>query len=80
MKTKNNRTTTARKILLGVSLAALASTASAADLVISNWDGYMAPDAWTPSRPRPASTVEVVNHATNEEIMGKLDRLRRQGL
>ena len=41
-------------------------------LVISNWDGYMAPDRWSASRRRPAIEAEVVVHATNEEIMGKL--------
>lgn len=61
-----------RAILLGLSLAALASTASAANLVISNWDGYMAPDAMDAFKAATGNTGEVVKHATNEEIMGKL--------
>jgi spermidine/putrescine transport system substrate-binding protein len=71
MNSSNNRRT-ARKILLGLSLAALASTASAANLVISNWDGYMAPDAMDAFKTATGNTGEVVKHATNEEIMGKL--------
>ena len=62
----------AQVILLGLSLAALASTASAADLVISNWDGYMAPDAMDAFKAATGNTGEVVKHATNEEIMGKI--------
>jgi spermidine/putrescine transport system substrate-binding protein len=73
MKTTNNcRKATLRKVLLGMSLAALASTASAANLVISNWDGYMAPDAMDAFKAATGNTGEVVKHATNEEIMGKL--------
>ena len=73
MKTVLSRSaTTARTILLGLSLAALASTASAANLVISNWDGYMAPDAMDAFKAATGNTGEVVKHATNEEIMGKL--------
>ena len=70
--TNNRRTRTACKILLGLGLAALASTAGAANLVISNWDGYMAPDAMDAFKAATGHTGEVVKHATNEEIMGKL--------
>ncbi|MCX7303764.1 MAG: spermidine/putrescine ABC transporter substrate-binding protein [Hyphomicrobiales bacterium] len=72
MKTTNNHAATARKILLGLGLATLASAASAADLVISNWDGYMAPDAMDAFKAATGNGGEVVKHATNEEIMGKL--------
>jgi spermidine/putrescine transport system substrate-binding protein len=48
------------------------AAASAADLVVSNWDGYMAPDVAEAFRAATGLEVEVVNHATNEEIMGKL--------
>jgi spermidine/putrescine transport system substrate-binding protein len=70
--TNSSRTRTVRKILLGLSIAALASTASAADLVISNWDAYMAPDAMETFKAATGISGEVVKHATNEEIMGKL--------
>ncbi|MBO3758481.1 spermidine/putrescine ABC transporter substrate-binding protein [Ciceribacter sp. L1K22] len=46
--------------------------AQAADLVISNWDGYMAPDIADTFKAATGIEIEVVNHATNEEIMGKL--------
>ena len=46
--------------------------AAAADLVISNWDGYMAPDAMDAFKAATGVAGEVVVHATNEEIMGKL--------
>ena len=50
----------------------LATPALAQSLVISNWDGYMAPDAMDAFKAATGSTGEVVKHATNEEIMGKL--------
>ena len=53
-------------------LLALGSPALSADLVVSNWDGYMAPDAVDAFKAATGSTAEVVVHATNEEIMGKL--------
>ncbi|MBN9269387.1 MAG: spermidine/putrescine ABC transporter substrate-binding protein, partial [Mesorhizobium sp.] len=58
-------------IALGLALA-LSLPAAAADLVISNWDGYMAPDAMTAFKAETGVAGEVVVHATNEEIMGKL--------
>lgn len=51
---------------------ALAAPASAADLVISNWDGYIAPDALEAFQGETGVAAELVLHATNEEIMGKL--------
>ena len=51
---------------------ALASPAASADLVISNWDGYMAPDTVDAFKATSGIGAEVVVHATNEEIMGKL--------
>ena len=60
-----------RFILLGFALAA-ASPAAAQNLVISNWDGYMAPDAMDGLKAATGVSGEVVVHATNEEIMGKL--------
>ena len=70
--TDNRRANAARAILVGLGLAGLASSASAANLVISNWDGYMAPDAMDAFKAATGHTGEVVKHATNEEIMGKL--------
>ncbi len=60
-----------------VSVAAVVSGLSAgpalsADLVISNWAGYMAPDIAETFKAATGLEIEVVNHATNEEIMGKL--------
>lgn len=46
--------------------------AAAADIVISNWDGYMAPDAVDAFKAATGLEAEVVVHATNEEIMGKI--------
>lgn len=51
---------------------AFAAPANAADIVISNWDGYMAPDAVDALKAATGVSAEVVVHATNEEIMGKL--------
>ncbi|KAA2314273.1 spermidine/putrescine ABC transporter substrate-binding protein [Pseudooceanicola sediminis] len=62
-----------RTPLTGLALiAALTSAASADDLVISNWDGYMAPDAIDAFNTDTDNTAELVLHGTNEEIMGKL--------
>ena len=61
----------ARSILFGLALA-VASPATAQNLVISNWDGYMAPDAMAAFKTATGVSGEVVVHATNEEIMGKL--------
>lgn len=69
-----------RRMLLGAASCALAlgiasaapSAAMAADLVVSNWDGYMAPDIVDTFKAATGVGAEVVVHATNEEIMGKL--------
>ena len=53
-------------------LAGSAGVVNAADLVISNWDGYMAKDIAESFKAATGLEIEVVNHATNEEIMGKL--------
>ena len=64
--------------ILGVSSLALAATLALAapgvaqNLVISNWDGYMAPDAMDAFKAATGVSGEVVVHATNEEIMGKI--------
>ncbi len=60
-----------RAALVGAGLV-LASPAFAQSLVISNWDGYMAPDAMDAFKAATGASGEVVVHATNEEIMGKL--------
>ncbi len=71
MKAKIGRTAPcAVAMLVAASLAA--GNASAADLVISNWDGYMAKDIAESFKAATGLEIEVVNHATNEEIMGKL--------
>ena len=51
---------------------ALATSASAQSLTISNWDGYMAPDAIDAFTAETGIAAELVLQATNEEIMGKL--------
>lgn len=53
-------------------LALLAAPAIAQSLVVSNWDGYMAPDAIDAYTAATGNAAELVLHATNEEIMGKL--------
>lgn len=54
------------------SLAALSTPAVAESLTVSNWDGYMAADAIDNFNSESGNTAELVLHATNEEIMGKL--------
>ncbi len=59
--------------LAGAAAMGLAAAGPAsAELVISNWDGYMAPDAVTAFSTESGEAAEMVVHATNEEIMGKL--------
>jgi spermidine/putrescine transport system substrate-binding protein len=71
VKARNGKTTSyATAAFMAASL--LAGTASAADLVISNWDGYMAKDIAETFKAATGLEIEVVNHATNEEVMGKL--------
>lgn len=53
-------------------LALLTAPAFAQSLVVSNWDGYMAPDAIDAYTAATGNDAELVLHATNEEIMGKL--------
>lgn len=57
---------------LGAGLCVLSGHAQAEDLVISNWDGYMAPDAIEQFNESFGHSAELVLHATNEQIMGKL--------
>jgi spermidine/putrescine transport system substrate-binding protein len=53
-------------------LSLVGAAAQASDLVVSNWDGYMAPDAIEAFNTATGNNAELVLHATNEEIMGKL--------
>ena len=53
-------------------LAAFSMPAWAESLTVSNWDGYMAPDAIEKFNTESGNDAELVLHATNEEIMGKL--------
>lgn len=59
-------TTVAATVLLS------GSAVAAQTLTISNWDGYMAPDAVAAFTAETGYAAELVLHATNEEIMGKL--------
>ncbi len=56
----------------GLMASLIGSAGLAQSLVISNWDGYMAPDAVGAFTAETGFPAEVVMHATNEEIMGKL--------
>lgn len=59
-------------LCLSAALATLGSTAFAEPLTVSNWDGYMAADAIDNFNEATGNEAELVLHATNEEIMGKL--------
>ncbi|ESZ18135.1 MULTISPECIES: polyamine ABC transporter substrate-binding protein [unclassified Mesorhizobium] len=69
--TLRHRSLKTSAIALGLAMA-MSAPAAAADLVISNWDGYMAPDVMAAFKAATGVSGEVVVHATNEEIMGKL--------
>jgi spermidine/putrescine transport system substrate-binding protein len=64
--------TAAHAVMLGAGLTLSATSLCAEDLVVSNWDGYMAPDAIDTFNATTGNSAELVLHATNEEIMGKL--------
>lgn len=65
--------------VLGAGLAFSASAVFAGDLVVSNWDGYMAPDAISSFNSASGRSAELVLHGTNEEIMGKLIASKGKG-
>lgn len=69
---RRKKTATTLPAFAAVAIAFGAGAANAADLVISNWAGYMAPDIAETFKAATGLEIEVVNHATNEEIMGKL--------
>jgi spermidine/putrescine transport system substrate-binding protein len=54
------------------SCTALTAPVFAESLTVSNWDGYMAADAMEKFNTESGNEAELVLHATNEEIMGKL--------
>jgi maltose-binding protein MalE len=49
------------------------SSAMAEKLVISNWDGYMPKDMAEKFKAATGIELEIAVHATNEEIMGKVN-------
>ncbi|MGB4075011.1 polyamine ABC transporter substrate-binding protein [Pseudomonas sp.] len=57
---------------LSLSAAMAAPLVSAKDMVISIWDGYMAPDALEKFQQATGIEADKSLHATNEEIMGKV--------
>ncbi len=63
----------------GIGLAFCATALSAEGLVVSNWDGYMAPDAIDAFNEASGNSAELVLHGTNEEIMGKLIASKGKG-
>ncbi|MEX1235845.1 MAG: spermidine/putrescine ABC transporter substrate-binding protein [Roseovarius sp.] len=65
--------------VIGAGLAVSASMLSAEELVVSNWDGYMAPDAIEAFNEATGNEAELVLHGTNEEIMGKLIASKGKG-
>jgi len=58
---------------------AIGGAVQAKNLVVSNWDGYMAPDAIESYTAATGNGAELVLHATNEEIMGKLIASKGKG-
>lgn len=66
-------------VALGAGLACSAGAVLAEDLVVSNWDGYMAPDAIDSFNAESGHAAELVLHGTNEEIMGKLIASKGKG-
>ncbi|MCZ4353664.1 spermidine/putrescine ABC transporter substrate-binding protein [Roseovarius aestuarii] len=65
--------------IFSASVALSAGVAQAEQLVVSNWDGYMAPDAIDAFNKATDNDAELVLHGTNEEIMGKLIASKGKG-
>ena len=60
------------KIYFTLSILIISILPLKADVVISNWDGYSAPDIMETFNAVTGITGEMSFHATNEEIMGKV--------
>ena len=58
--------------LAAAGLAMVGATSARADIVISNWDGYMPADMMEQFTAATGIKAELALHATNEEIMGKV--------
>lgn len=67
---KKARSARLAPLFLAVSLAA--SSAQAADLAVSNWEGYMAPETSDNFARATGSRVVTDIHATNDEIIAKV--------
>ncbi len=67
-----SRITLGTRICFVAAFAAVSVPAMAEPLTVSNWDGYMAADAIDNFNTESGNEAELVLHATNEEIMGKL--------
>ncbi|WP_397541937.1 extracellular solute-binding protein [Roseovarius salis] len=71
-----------KTLLAGLPAAALAlgiAPAAAQSIVVSNWDGYMPADFAEQFEAETGISVDIANHATNEEIMGKVTASGGQG-
>ncbi len=73
------RQTAIKSAVLSAGLACCAGMLTAEELVVSNWDGYMAPDAIDAFNAASGHAAELVLHGTNEEIMGKLIASKGKG-
>ena len=66
-------------VLSTVAITGVATALHAENLVVSNWDGYMAADAIDSYSAETGNGAELVLHGTNEEIMGKLIASKGKG-
>lgn len=73
------RQTATKSTVLSAGIACCAGSLMAGELVVSNWDGYMAPDAIDAFNAASGHAAELVLHGTNEEIMGKLIASKGKG-
>jgi len=67
------------RYLSTVAALGFAGVLHAENLGVSNWDGYMAPDAIESYSAETGNGAELVLHGTNEEIMGKLIASKGKG-
>ena len=68
-----------KKIIYVLLFSTISIFSAKSDIVVSNWDGYSAPDIMETFQAATGVKGEMSFHATNEEIMGKVTASKGEG-
>ena len=68
-----------KKIFYVLLFSTISIFSAKSDIVVSNWDGYSAPDIMETFQAATGVKGEMSFHATNEEIMGKVTASKGEG-